>query len=294
MTRADGRLRAQSVNLGSLGVVRGYLGDLRQRRRLHNAGLRIAEAIGGAGLQAAHLRNLAKVSMDLGLLDLAQEYLDRAMRLEPDKEETGRVLRVAAHLYAARGEHDTALRYAESALSQADEYGYQLERIWMLTAVAMVLNRLGRHEEAVAAAGRALHETAADVKEGRIEALVERAVGRIELGEIEAAKADAATMLALAREGGFRIGEGLALNVAAEAAIRSGEPSRAHVSVGQALEIFRRCGHRAGESWSLWILGAAAQAEGDRAAREVHWSRVEQIHWEIGAPLPARFKMERD
>lgn len=294
MTRADGRLRAQSVNLGSLGVVRGHLGDLRQKMLLHAAGLRIAEAVGSAGLQAAHLRNLVKVALDLGLLDRAEEYLDRAMRLEPDKEETARVLRIAAHLYAARGEHDTALRYAESALSQADEPGYRQEHIWVLTAIAMVLNRLGRHGEAVAAAGRGLHETAADVDEGRIEALLERAVGRIELGEIEAAKADAATMLALAREGGFRIGEGLALNVAAEAAIRSGEPSGAHAPVGQALEIFRRCGHRAGESWSLWLLGAAARAEGDRVARDEHWSRVEQIHQEIGAPLPARFKMDRD
>lgn len=293
MNRADGRLRAQSINLGELGMIRGALGDPRQERRLYLEGLELAERTGGTGLQKAHLCNLVEVSVELGLVGSAEKHLGQAMRLDEDTVKSERVAETAAYLYAAVGEYDAALGHAESALRRAEERGNRSDRVSRLTAVAMALNRIGRHEEAAETAGRALDEAGPDLRGKRLEALAERAVGRMETGEFEAARADSKAMLALALAGGYRIGEGLARNVAAEAAIRGGGPGGAD-QAQLALEIFRSAGHRPGESWSLWLLGTAARAAGDRAAAKRYWGQVAQVHLETRTPVPARFAMDAD
>lgn len=292
INRAHGRLRGQSVNLGALGAVHGSLGELRRKVRLYSEGLGIAERIGDAPLRATHLRGLLSAAIELGDLKGAELHLDRIMRIEADTghgELTPYTTASLAELCSALGEHEDALPYAEMVVRDGEARGDRRQEAGGLIAITSALNMLRRHSEAVDTADRALRAVGSDFKGDEISALVERAIGRIGLGRTEAALADASSALVLAREGGYRIREGLALNVQAAAALRLGETVRARERAGRAADLLHPIGHVAGESWSLWLLGAVARAEGDEAtARRYRW-RVEQAYSRMGAPVPSRF-----
>lgn len=292
MNRGSGRIRAASVNLGALGTVRGDMGELRVESRLQAEALGMAEELGDLHLQASHLRSLASVSIRLGSTAAAERYLDRVVSIEAaagEREIGISTAAFAAELRSALGRHDEALAYAETVVHRADLRGDRLSRAIGLVAVAVALNGLGRHEEAGAAAAQALRVENGELTGTRIGALIERAVVRIELDEIDAAEEDAALTLALAREGGYRVGEGMALNLLAEVRLHRGEAGKARELAGRALDGHRCSGHRAGASWSLWLLGSAARREGDDAAAERHWREVEEAYASMGAPVPARF-----
>lgn len=297
MNRAAGRLRAQSVNLGALAMARGKLGELREKMRLHAEGLDVAEAIGSRALQASHLRDMASTAVERGRLDDAGKYLDRVARI--DVAVGGGALQpatlaVMAERHSALGAYDAALCCAEAAAREAQRQGDGTHLALGLVQSARALNALGRHKEAVAAADRAIAATGPDRSEEMIIALVVRALGYIGLGEPAAVEADAELMLGLAGTGEYRVAKGLVLNVLAEADVRGGGSRRGAESAREALDILASVGHRLGEAWSLWLLGAAARAGGDRAAAARFRHRALQVHREIGAPIPARFGTEAE
>ena len=294
VNRSFGRLRAQSVNLGALAAARGELGDLREEFRLHSAGLEIAERLGDPEIEATHLRDLATATADLGWICTAEKFLDRAVRIDAAAQDgtlhPGTSTALAA-LYSAQGEHGIALRYAEAAVLDCGIQGDRSRLAAALGRSAAALNGLGRYAEAKETAGRALAAAGTDRSEERIGFLALRAVACIELGEFEAARADARQQLALAAEGGYRLAEGMALNALAEVEIRGdgsgGVPGRAR----EALELFEQAGHRAGEAWSLWLLGLGEEAGGDGAAARQYWDRVLEVYKSLDVPPPQRFTM---
>lgn len=295
INRAAGRLRGQSVNLGALAMARGELGDLREEMRLHTAGLDIAERIGDPVLEASHLRDMAVAAVDLGRIDAAEKHLDRIVRIDAGTEggtlDSG-TSRAMAALYSALGEHGTALRYAEAAVRAAGKRSDRTRRAAGMARIATALCGLGRYEEAVEAAERALIAAGPDRSEEGIAVLSSRAVGRIETGRFDAARADAQRLLEVATEGEYRVAEGMALNALAEVGLRGSAPEGAADRAREALGILEGAGHRAGEAWSLWLLGLAERSRGDEAAAERLWRRVERIYTEIGAPVPARFGLD--
>ncbi|GAB3996777.1 hypothetical protein GCM10029992_17810 [Glycomyces albus] len=107
-----------------------------------------------------------------------------------------------------------------------------------MARTAIALGGLGRYEEAIEAAERALIAAGPDRSEEGIEVLAARAVGRIETGEFEAARADAERLLALATDGEYRIAEGMALNALAEVGLRGSAPEGAPDRAREALGIF--------------------------------------------------------
>lgn len=295
INREHGRLRGQSVNLGALGVVYGERGELRRELELHTEALDIAEKIGDSRLRRSHLRNLMSESIELGGMDQAEHHMDQVMQIEADTgagELTPLAAGGLAELYSALGRYEDALPYAELVVREAQSNGDRRRLAEGLVSVAAVLNRLGRHAEAVDAADRALHPVGSDLMGIRINVLIERAVGLIELERIEAALADAASALDLAREGGFVIREGLALNLQAEAALHLGETGNARDTAARAADLLRPTGYLAGESWSLSLLGEAARAEGDDATAGRYRRRIEQTYKRMGAPVPTRFGTE--
>ncbi|HEU5127036.1 MAG TPA: BTAD domain-containing putative transcriptional regulator [Glycomyces sp.] len=292
MNRDSGRTRAASVNLGALGVVHGDMGELRVERRLHAEALGMAEDLGDLHLQASHLRSLASVSIRLGSAAAAERYLDRATDIEAaagEREIGTATAAFTAELHSALGRHDEALAYAETVVGHADGKGDRISKAIGLIAVAVALNGLGRHEGAAAAAAQALRVENGEFTGLRIGALIQRAVVRIELGELDAAEEDAALTLTLAKKGEYRVGEGMALNLLAEARLRRGEAGEARGLAGRALDGHRSSGHRAGASWSLWIMGSAARRDGDEAAAARYWREAEEVYAAMGAPTPARF-----
>ncbi|WP_158299911.1 AfsR/SARP family transcriptional regulator [Glycomyces paridis] len=295
MNLANGRRRAQSVNLAALGVVHGALGDLHKELLLHTEALGIAEEIGNARLQTAHLNDLAQTSIDLGSLAAAEDYAVRAMKLEADRGEGELGAPTAESMTAlcsALGEYDNALAYAEAVVRQGREQGDRKRTADGLIWLALALNRLERHEEAVDTATHGLRVAEEDLAATTIKALVERAAGRIGLGAFNAARADARRALALAREGGYRIAEGSALNLMAEVHLRRGRTRRAGEIARRALDLLRPTGHRAAVSCSLWILGAAAFERGDAAAAKGHWRQARQLYEAMGAPMPKKYTMD--
>lgn len=292
INRAHGRLRGQSVNLGALSAVYGMLGDLRRKVRLRTEGLRIAEEIGDVRLRESHLCGLVSASVELGDMATAERHMDEVMRIETASgrgELTPLATGSLAELYAGLGKHEDALPYAEAVARAGVAVCDRRHESDGLVAVAFSLNRLERHAEAVDAADRALRSVKTDLKGTEMLALIERGIGRLGLRQTEAARRDASAALGMAREVGDRIREGLALNVLAEAALGLGETGPARERAEQAGDLLGSIGHFAGETWSLWLLGAIARAEGDDAAARRFQGRVEDAYAKAGVPVPARF-----
>src|SRR5690606_36500927 len=105
--------------------------------------------------------------------------------------------------------------------------------------------------------------------------------GRMGIDEVHDGEADAKTAVELARAGGYRTGEGMALNLMAEARLRRGEAGLARDLAGRALGLHRRSGHRIGESWSVWVLGTIASREGD-ATEARRREEVESVYAQMG------------
>jgi DNA-binding SARP family transcriptional activator len=294
MNRAGGRLRAATVNLGALGGIHVALGELHHALRLREEACRLAEESGDVRIQAMRLGRLASTALDLGQVGAAQEYLNRAVDIEVNVLKgplSAATADIAAELSSVLGKHDDALVYAETVLRDAERQYDRANEADGLITVAAVLNRLGRHAEAVAAAAQALRIAEVDLTGLRIKALIERAIGRIGLGEPDAATADADAALSMARAGEYRIDEGMALNLLAEARLHRGEAGGARELAGQARDNHRTTGHCTGQSWSLWIMGSAARLGGDTVAAERYWREVEEIYAAMGAPVPSRFTM---
>jgi tetratricopeptide (TPR) repeat protein len=292
INRAHGRRRGQSVNLGALSSVYGMLGDLRLKVLLRREALRIADEIGDVRLRESHLCGLVSASVELGDLAAAERHMDEVMRIETASgrgELTPLATGSLAELYAGLGKHEDALPYAE-AVARAGVAGCdRRHESDGLVAVAFSLNRLERHAEAVDAADRALRSVKTDLKGTEILALIERAIGRLGLGQVEAARRDASSALGMAREVGDRIREGLALNALAEAALRLEETVLAREHAERARDLLRPIGHFAGGTWSLWLLGAVAHAEGDEAASQRYQREVEDAYAQAELPLPSRY-----
>ncbi|MCD0445737.1 AAA family ATPase [Glycomyces sp. A-F 0318] len=292
INRAHGRLRGQSVNLGALGAVYGTLGDPRRKVRLRAEGLRIAERIGDAQLRRSHLCGLVAATVELGDLDRAERHMDEVMRIEAASG-NGELSPLAAgslaELYAALGKHEDALPYAEMVVRAGRASGDRRHEAEGLVAVAYSLNLLGRHTAAVDAVEQALGSVRSDLKGTEINALVQRGVALIGLGRFEDARADASTALGLALDGGYRVCEGMALNVEAEAALRDGRIASAAGPAARAADLLRAAAHLAGESWSLWIMSAIAEAKGDKVTASRYRQRVKRAYTRMGAPAPSRF-----
>lgn len=295
INRQQGRLRGQSVNLGALSSVYGSLGDLRRKVRLRREGLGIADRIGDARLRKSHLCGILSASVELGDMETAEHCMDQAMRIETGSGkgtftpvEAGSL----AELYAGLGKHQDALPYAEAVARVGKASGDRRHEADGLVAMAFSLNLLGRHSEAVDAVDRALRSVRDDLRGTEISALIERGVGLIGLGRFEAGLADAESALGMARDCGYRVSEGLALDVLAEASLRLGDTGRARGHAEQAEELLRPVGHRAGEAWALWVLASVARAEGDAVAADRYRQRVEDAHAQMGSPVPCRFDFE--
>ncbi|MEU6245981.1 BTAD domain-containing putative transcriptional regulator [Glycomyces sp. NPDC047010] len=263
MNRAAGRTRAASVNLGALAVIAGDLGEPRTEHRLLTEALALAETADDTALAASHLRGLAAVSIALGDVPAAARALDRVTALEVgagERELGASTAAFLADLCAAQGRHGDALAYADMVVRQADLRGDRASKAIGLAAAAAALNGAGRHEEAVAAAAQVLGLVHGELASTRIRALVERSAARIAVGAADAAEADAAQLLALAADGGYRTAEAMARNLTAEVKLLRGDAEGARVLAGSALTAHRAAGHRVGEEWSLRVLGAAVSA----------------------------------
>jgi DNA-binding SARP family transcriptional activator/tetratricopeptide (TPR) repeat protein len=167
LCRRNGPPVGEAIALNNLGNF------YRRGGRLHAAAACVTHAldvygrIGGvAGGAAAALDSLARVYHDLGQLDrartLATEAVAQHRRLGNSESESIALLGLA-EIHTDRADYRSALDCAEAGLRMSDKPGNWRARGMALTALAAVLNHLGRRAEAISHYEQAL-ATAAETQ----------------------------------------------------------------------------------------------------------------------------------
>jgi tetratricopeptide (TPR) repeat protein len=260
LSRRAGMRRVEAESLCTLGDAQHLMGHYRQARRYHDRARSLFQAIGSPHGEANALRGLAVVHRDLGSHQRARELAQQALTT---LGEGGRPLFRAeclAVLASAQGAREVggAVDTYRHALALAQRFGNRYQEVDSLIGLATMHRRRGEGEEA----GRRLRQA-----------------------------------LAIARESGFRLLEGLALTVLAthrldpageRGAGVAGDAARA-IEIGeQALAIHLETGHRLGEARTLAVLGDARRLAGQPEVARAHQQRARELFAELGTGAGGR------
>lgn len=97
-------------------------------------------------------RHLAEAAIRSGHVELAEEYLQAARRLEEENippADRVRMLRVEAMLADARGQHGIALRHAQTGLTIAEAHGIDRYRLLLMAEMGWTHLQMGHADAAV-------------------------------------------------------------------------------------------------------------------------------------------------
>ncbi|MER7504248.1 BTAD domain-containing putative transcriptional regulator [Nonomuraea pusilla] len=210
----------QAVSLANLAYVASHAGDLEQALAYGERVLARYRMDGSPDGEAAVLTDLGHVCHLLGRFGEALDRLERALALYrrhgPSVDEPV-VLAALADVHGDLGRHERALKLAEAAVRAArDDEGRA--RATAMAALGTAHRRLGRLPSALHHLDRALavpEVTRHRVLETRIR--LARAATRLAAGDTAGTVADAEHALAIARAAGYRLWEGRALLLLAEA-----------------------------------------------------------------------------
>ncbi|SEK69254.1 AfsR/SARP family transcriptional regulator [Nonomuraea pusilla] len=210
----------QAVSLANLAYVASHAGDLEQAVAYGERVLARYRMDGSPDGEAAVLTDLGHVYHLLGRFGEALGRLERALALYrrhgPSVEEPV-VLAALADVHGDLGRHERALELAEAAVHAArDDEGRA--RATAMAALGTAHRRLGRLPSALHHLDRALavpEVTRHRLLETRIR--LDRAATRLAAGDTAGTVADAEHALAIARAAGYRLWEGRALRLLAEA-----------------------------------------------------------------------------
>ncbi|MEV4373736.1 tetratricopeptide repeat protein [Nonomuraea sp. NPDC049637] len=274
----------------NLAVLHLRMGRLHEAARCLREGIARDQAEGPPIWQAPKLVNLGAVHARLGRLESAHRHLTRALRLRPGDTD-GMIARNLGEVCRLLGRFDEALRHLRLARSRAEAAGSSAVLLPCLVDLAEVHGELGEHDVARSLAERAL-AVSRDVGDRLSEAMARNSLGTIcgragrraeaaehhrqalfLAGDVHlavraaaliglAGAADSGTeaagfagqALLIARERSFRLLEGLAYTVLAEAALAAGDRAEAVRQGHLALAVHRETGHRPGEARVLRAL----------------------------------------
>ncbi|HKT02795.1 MAG TPA: tetratricopeptide repeat protein, partial [Rugosimonospora sp.] len=149
--------------LATVAAVWYELGDLRQAQRLLDEGMERANRLGSAMARGAILWNASTVAHENGRYQEALELADQALaifRSGSDRRAVSRLLIVNGYflLRQAPPQPEKALGLLRKALDELSEDGSGVDRGYALTEISHAYRELGRTDEAVDAARRALTE----------------------------------------------------------------------------------------------------------------------------------------
>jgi tetratricopeptide (TPR) repeat protein len=116
------------------------------------------------------------------------------------------------------------------------------------------------------------------------EALIGLAAAYLSLRRPEEAMSTAEDALALSRQVGYRMFEGLALAARAAIHLDEGRLEHAVEDAESAVVIQRETGHRLGEARALVTLGRAQDAVGRGGVARTSWREALEIFVEVGVP----------
>jgi DNA-binding SARP family transcriptional activator/tetratricopeptide (TPR) repeat protein len=246
--------------MGNLGLVCWELGQLTDALDHLTQALPRFRKIGSRSGEATVLANLGEVMHALGRSQEATDHLTVAATMHENvghRPAVGDTSRCLAEVRCDTGDYGAALEQAEYAVRVALDSGHRRYEANARIALGTAYQALGDHSRAyeqhlaALAVARAAGERYAEVK-----ALIGAA-----LAGLAERRADAAThaheALALARQTGYRMLEGLALTALAHLHLASADVDRARDYGREALDVHRSTGHQAALADTIRLLERA-------------------------------------
>ena len=290
--RQTGRLGGTAANLSNLGAVYWSLGQLVQAADHSAEALELYRKVGSPGGEVVGLSNLGEICQAMGRLEEALDHLNRALQLIRETGYRGaeaETLRVLAAVYRDAGRYDRALELARTATEAARETGdrsYETDVLNCLASIYQGLGEPGRALECHRKALRLARET--ETRYAEVVSLTGIAVALCHptpaKTRLDQAVTHADQAVQLARRGGFRMLEGLALTARADVHLARDEPESAVTRARQAIVIHSDIGCRLGEARALTTLGHALRRRGDLDGAARHWREADEIVTDIGLP----------
>ncbi|MFK4105599.1 AfsR/SARP family transcriptional regulator [Streptomyces sp. NPDC019531] len=251
-------------------------------------GLRLFGVAGNPNYEGFGLVGLGMVCRDLGRLREAAGHLERAAELDADHSrwDNGPAVQVLGGVYWELGRLADGLVLLGPAVTSDQRAGYRDGRTMMLNALARISLELGRHEEGLEQAERAL-AMVGDTKRYWILPGILNTLAAAHRGLARPDRAlDADRQaLALAREAGFRRAEADTLVSLALTVQQRGRHDEARDHAAGALRLARAHSFRVVEGQALTALAEAAEAEQAHATAVELAGQALAIHRETGHRL---------
>jgi len=219
--------------------------------------------------QAARFyNNLGEVYRALGQMELAREYLQRALQLcrqEGDRGGEGWALNRLGRVYSILGQRERAREHFEQALSICKEIGDREEEVTTLNNLAGVYRALVQRDKAREYCEQAL-SICKEIGDRGKEATTLNNLGEVysALGHKEQALNYYQEALNIHREAGNRGEEGWTINNLGKLYSDMGQFELARENLEQSLSIRREIGDRLGEGRTLKNLGRVYAALGQK------------------------------
>ncbi|MFJ2030718.1 BTAD domain-containing putative transcriptional regulator [Streptosporangium sp. NPDC087985] len=286
-----GNVTRQAVDLTNLALVALHAGNLEQAVAYCEHVLTRYRVAGSGDGHPAVLNTLGHACHLLGRFEESLGHFEHALEIYRkigNSVEQPLVLAACAAVHRDAGRREQALRQAESAVHAASGAGGRI-KAGVLADLGSVHRHLGRLPSALRHLQQA--QAAAEVVADRLLGTwirVELAATRLAAGDAAAATADAEHALALAKDAGYRVWEGRALLVLAEADLILGRVERAAERAALALALHRETGHSLGQGQALLLLADAARrgradsCPADSCRADSYRAEAERILTEIG------------
>jgi DNA-binding SARP family transcriptional activator/tetratricopeptide (TPR) repeat protein len=251
--------------LGNLGLICWELGQLTEAVEHLTQAIPRFRKVGSRSGEATVLANLGEVERVLGHPQEATDHLHAAATMHENvghRAALGDTRRCLAEVRCDTGDHAAAIDLAESALSLALDAGHRRYEANARIALGTAHHWLGDHACALEQCMTALSVArAAGERYPEVKALIGAALAGLGPGtgsdpRLDGAAAHADEALAVARQTGYRMLEGLALTALAHIHLALGDTDRARDLGLRALEVHRSTGHHSGTADTVRLLNS--------------------------------------
>ena len=286
--RELGHIALQLEGIETMGGLSLQLGDLATAVEFFQEELDMVGSSSAPATTTLH-SNLASAYLMQGRLDRVRDCLVHMVAAGGDGHALGSAAgnaKTTALLRLMEGRHDEALRCATAAVEGLGERPTGIREAVLVSALAAARDAVGDPIEAIALYDRVLELTERGWRYLWVDAMRGRAAAFMHLGDTGPAREGALRSVEASRVSGYRIQEGMALNLLAELDLVEERPDEAESLAAGALLRHRETGHRPGEAAALRLLGEARHRIGDTDAAARFRDEATALYAAMGIPEP--------
>ena len=259
--------KGEAAATGSIANLYRDQGRLADAAEYHRRAGTIFQLMGESGGEAVSLTNLGNVELEAGRLAEGARNLARALDLYAGigaHNAEAHVLCSLGFAYQLQGKQDEAMAHLSRALALHREAGSREGEADTLNHLAQAHLSAGRPDEASRLAEEAL-AIAVDARDHRVESDARHTLAELARSRGGSGAEHDSRALNLARSGGYRWGEAVALIGLARSFTGTGEVARAREAALAGLDTARRAGYPLVEAAALAAL-ASVSGEEERAS----------------------------